>query len=47
MMEAFCSLMYVAGLSRCDIGKNDGAFDFILILNRLVFYMLMYQQNCT
>jgi len=37
MMEAFCSLMYVTDLSRCDIGKNDGAFDFILILNRLVF----------
>lgn len=36
MMEAFCSLMYVTGFSRCDNGKNDGAYDFILILNRLV-----------
>jgi hypothetical protein len=36
MMEAFCSLMYVTGLSRCNIVKNDGAYDFILILNGLV-----------
>ena len=36
MVEAFCSLLYVTGLSRCDIGKNVGAYDVILILNRLV-----------
>jgi len=36
MMEAFCSLMYVTGLTRCNIVKNDGAYDFILIMNRLL-----------
>jgi hypothetical protein len=36
MMEGFCSVIYVTGLSRCDIGKNDGTYDFIFMLNRHV-----------